>query len=121
MATKRDEPRGATQRWFTRANAQLADAGVYSCVITNTLGTNTSASATLTVISGAVLTPLSYDNSGFRLRITGPTGAYVVEVSPNLTSWTPWLTTNVPASGFLDLLDPIAVNLNLRTYRAYQP
>jgi len=112
---------GATQRFYNRTNAQLAHAGVYSCVITNAVGANTSASAMLTVISGPVLTPLGYNSSGFRLRITGPPGVCVVEISPNLISWFPALTTNIPPSGFFELLDPTAVNVNQRAYRAYQP
>ncbi|MSU59422.1 MAG: hypothetical protein EXS35_14835 [Pedosphaera sp.] len=111
---------GATQRFFTRTNAQLADAGVYSCVIANPVGTNSSASATLTVKSGAVLTPLGYDAGGFHLRLTGPPGVYVVEISPNLTAWFSVLTNTVPPAGFLDLIDPTAVSASRRFYRAYQ-
>ena len=41
---------GATNSSYTRANAQPADAGPYSVVVSNTLGTAASANAVLTVI-----------------------------------------------------------------------
>ena len=51
---------GATGSSYTRANAQSADAGPYSVLVSNTLGTAASSSAVLTVIvPGGCLPPLA--------------------------------------------------------------
>ncbi|TAK90131.1 MAG: hypothetical protein EPO07_20540 [Verrucomicrobia bacterium] len=111
---------GQTSPNFTRSSAQTSQAGPYSVVVSNSSGSVTSTIAMLTVINNSVLlTPLGYNTSGFRLRITGTPGTYVIEISPDVTHWSGWLTTNVPGSGTLDVLDPAVINVDQRYYRAY--
>jgi hypothetical protein len=62
----------ATNATFTRANAQLTDAGTYSVIVSNLAGSATSSVATLTVIVPAqlVVAPAALD---FGLILTGAT------------------------------------------------
>lgn len=111
---------GATRNTYTRTAVQPTDAGNYSVVATNAQGTNISAVANLVVVSPPILSVLGYNSSGCKLRLFGVPGSYVIEVSPNLFSWSPVLTTNVPPSGVLELLDNTATSVLRRFYRAYQ-
>ena len=52
---------GATQASYTRFNAQVADAGDYSVVVTNNVGSVTSAVATLTVNAPVILFEDNFD------------------------------------------------------------
>ncbi len=52
---------GATANIYTRTNAQLSDAGTYSVTITNSAGSVTSATATLTVSTPPPPPPLLYE------------------------------------------------------------
>jgi hypothetical protein len=50
---------GATANTYTRMNAQSADAGIYTVVVTNTAGSVTSSNAVLTVNDAPVLAPIN--------------------------------------------------------------
>lgn len=105
-------------------NAQLANIGAYSVVVTNNFGMVTSSVATLEVTDTAVhMKALGFSPAGFSFRVTGSPGIYIIAVSPNLSNWFDVLTTNLPGSGTLDLLDPTAGTINQRAYRArrYEP
>ena len=120
---------GATNKWFGITNAQSSDAGAYSLLITNSLGSSasvTSSVATLTVNGTVVVTQpvwsdTSFDNAGFHARLTGTPGSWVVATSSNLLGWTDVLTTNIPPAGYLDLIDGTATRNGQRYYRAHTP
>jgi hypothetical protein len=49
----------------------------------------------------------SLTNGPFHFRLNGSPGfSHILLRSTNLTTWTPFLTNSVPASGFLDISDP---------------
>jgi hypothetical protein len=77
---------------------RLTDAGTYSVVVANALGTVTSSNAVLTVYSTpAANLGLSANGSGILVNIGGVPGwKYAVQTSTNLTSWTSVLTNNAP-------------------------
>jgi hypothetical protein len=77
---------------------RLTDAGTYSVVVANGLGTVTSSNAVLTVYNTpAANLGLSANGSGILVNIGGVPGwKYVVQTSTNLTSWTSVLTNNAP-------------------------
>jgi hypothetical protein len=96
---------GLTYQWFRNdtaitdataavlviSNVQPADVGSYRVVVTNTVGTVTSAPAILRIASSALprLTGLQISNgtlSGTVERLLG-TGTIVIERSPNLIDW----------------------------------
>ena len=97
---------GATGASYTKANAQLTDAGNYSCVIANSGGNVTSANATLTVNSPFVTAIVDNVDAGFaivgawstgtsstdkygadyRFRSTGGTGANTATWTANLAN-----------------------------------
>lgn len=77
---------GATNSTYTRTNAQLADAGGYSVVITNSSGSVTSAIAVLTVnqiSTGELVTLAGWDVSG--LSNFGPSLLLPSTNAPNVT------------------------------------
>jgi hypothetical protein len=56
-------------------------------------------------------------SGGFELELLGRQGAtYELQISTNLSTWTPWITTNISDS--LRLLDATPSNVNCRFYRA---
>ena len=66
------------------------------------------------------LTPLSLaGNLPFALRVNGgPNRTCVVEVSTNLTNWSPLVTNTTSASGTFDFTDDLSTNTARRFYRA---
>jgi hypothetical protein len=74
------------------------DAGTYSVVVANSLGTVTSSNAVLTVYATpAASLGLSAAANGILINITGVPGwRYAVQTSTNLTTWTGALTNNAP-------------------------
>jgi len=85
---------GATNRILPLSNVALTAAGNYRCVVTNSLGSATSDSATLTVMQP----PLRFDSSAgivvsngvAKLRLSGLSGSgnVVLYASTNLINWT---------------------------------
>lgn len=63
------------------------------------------------------LTPMRWEEGGFRLRVTGSAGlTLAISYSTNLMDWSVLLTTNAPAGTF-ELLDPGARASGQRFYR----
>jgi hypothetical protein len=57
--------------------------------------------------------------AGFQLSVEGPwAGAYILEASTNLASWTP-VQTNADSRGTIYFLDATATNFGRRFYRAF--
>jgi hypothetical protein len=82
---------GATGTSYTRLNAQPAEAGPYTVVVTNVAGTITSAPATLTVTVPIFCNPVSLVNGGFEGGNSGgvATGWTAYEVNaPSIKVWT---------------------------------
>jgi alpha-tubulin suppressor-like RCC1 family protein len=80
-----------TNAWLTVANTSPAQAGLYSVVISNALGTLTNSGALLRVMPPQpTLAPNSggLANGQFGFTATGPTGfVWVVQTSSNLLEW----------------------------------
>ncbi len=74
---------GATNSTYLRTNVQPIDAGAYSVIVSNTLGSTNSASAMLTV--------------NYSLTVNTSAGGSVSR-SPNLTSYTPGSTVSLTAT-----------------------
>jgi alpha-tubulin suppressor-like RCC1 family protein len=110
----------ATNSTYTRLNAQLADAGSYTVVLSNVVGMVTSSAATLNVDSTSVtLTALGFTNSGFQLRLSGPSGIYTIDASSDLSFWEP-ISTNTMLVNPIVITDPAAFFYPYRLYRARQ-
>jgi hypothetical protein len=89
---------GATSSVLTRTNAQAADAGTYS-VLVSSCCTSGGGAGTLQVLVPARLTELQSFPNSFSFSVTGTTGAnYVVQSATTLvpTNWTPRLTNVAP-------------------------
>ena len=83
---------GATNASFSLTNVQGSSVGGYSVVITNMLGSITSATAVLAV-TGAAIAPqidsiASLPDGRIELQISGGPGNFAVECSPTLSGWT---------------------------------
>ncbi len=88
----------ASSGTFIIPGVRLMDAGIYSVVVANALGTVTSSNAVLTVYkTPAANLGLSAIGSGILVNIGGVPGwRYAVQTSTNLSSWTSVLTNNAP-------------------------
>jgi alpha-tubulin suppressor-like RCC1 family protein len=107
---------GATNATLTLTNIPINRAGVYSCIISNALGTVTSPGTTLGVqryplLFNTASNVMQMTTNGFKLRIGGLAGQgpLILYASTNLANWMPVLT-NPPVVGTLDVLDPNATN-----------
>ncbi len=108
---------GATSSSYTKNNVQTNDAGNYTVVASNSLGSVTSAVAVLAVYNSAAATLSSavYTNSQFRLSLSGVTNySYTVQASTNLTNWVSLQTNNAPFT----FTDSAVTNYPYRFYRA---
>jgi len=106
---------GATGPILIVNSVQIADAGSYSVLVTNSVQSVLSDFATLTVASGTLsLAPVS---EAIQLDVTGEAGAsYTVEVSPDLVNWSSLVSeVNVPVSW--QFIDPTTGGVNQRFYR----
>ena len=92
-------PVGGTNTAFTITSAQLASAGNYSVIVTNSFGSATSAPAVLTVVTAPLLTSLSVLNLDVVLGFSTSTGAtYFVESRTDLAAGN-WLNTLTNIAG----------------------
>lgn len=113
---------GATSSAYVRSNAQLADAGTYSLVVSNAAGT-AATNASLSVLPAALLwmqsiTPLP--DGRMALVITGEPGyPYSVERTTNFSTWEQ--ITNLPnPTGVSSFIDDQTTNNSRGFYRAFQ-
>ncbi len=114
---------GATNATLMLSSVQIADAGVYSVVVSNSVGFVTSSNALLTVSAGTPSQPqlsgFVYDgNSGtFSLTVNGDAGPdYIVQASTNLTDWTSLFTNHSVVPPFV-WTDSSASTFGQRFYR----
>lgn len=113
---------GANASRYTRTNAQYADAGNYSVLVTNVAGAVASSNALLSILTASpaelqAITWVPADGS-IQLRIMGDPGAtYYVQTSTNLVDWAP-LTNVTIQTGSLDLSLTGSTNDARRFFRA---
>ncbi len=85
---------GAISSGYTRMNAQYADAGSYSVVVTNLAGTLTSSTAVLSILTASAAqfqAPAVQPDGTLQLVLAGDPGAtYFVQSSTNLVDWGAW-------------------------------
>ena len=114
---------GATSSIYIRSNAQFADAGNYSVLVTNIAGSPGSSNAALTVLPLApmwfqAITPLP--DGRMTLVVTGEPGyAYSVDYSTNLAMWQQ-ITNLMNTNGTSSFTDHSATNSDAGFYRARQ-
>ncbi len=108
---------GSTSSSLSLTNVQPANGGNYAVVVSNSFGSVTSSSATLTIGTLQLGLP-AFGPNGFQFRITGPVGNYVLQASTNLIDWVTIATTNNAPNGIIDLLDTSASVFDRRFYRA---
>lgn len=110
----------ATSATFVIPNAQLADAGNYSVIVSNAAGSVVSATVTLTVNppSAPELSSFSVSGGQVNLLVSGSPGLnYGVQTSTNLVDWATVFTTNATLMPFL-WTDPGTAD-PMRFYRAF--
>ena len=114
---------GGASSVLTLTNVQTTDAGSYTVVVTNPVGSATSAVATLTVTNPPCTTPPRFGSAGmtangFTFQLSVSIGCdYVILASTNLKDWTP-ISSNVALTETLEFTDSTATNLSVRFYRA---
>ncbi len=111
---------GATTSSYTITNAQAADAGSYSVVVSNAVGSVSSTGAVLTVlvITRPQLIEVLHTNNTTHVRFVSASGLnYTLEYKDHLedAAWTS-LPTTPGTGGLLTLVDPVAT-VNTRFYR----
>jgi T5SS/PEP-CTERM-associated repeat protein len=112
---------GATASSFSIPSVTTNDAGSYSVLVSNSVGSTNSQPVTLTVYMPTVV-PLtlaspSYAAGTFSFDISGPSGTNFVTLrSTNLTTWAP-IKTNLSASGIVHFADtnPPSAGASYRT------
>jgi hypothetical protein len=109
---------GATSNSLPLSNLQPANAGLYSVVVSNAFGVVTSATAELTVVQPAQVTPVGVTGGVFQMELaTQPGVSYTVEGSTNLLDWEvldTFIATNSPVLWS----DTSSTNFVLRFYRS---
>ena len=108
----------ATATVYARSNAQPVDAGNYTVVITNVIGSVTSQPAVLKVLVSPVISHVVGTKTNVTLTFESLAAlTYVVEYknAVNDSTWTP-LATNLSAGGLFSFVDN-STNLSNRFYR----
>jgi len=108
---------GGTRSAFVRTNVQPADMGVYSVLISNSLGIATSTNAILS-LEGIVpvIKADGFNVNGFQIGARGSPGVYVLEASSDFLGWVP-IATNSALNGTVEFLDRDAFSFVRRFYR----
>jgi hypothetical protein len=107
-----------------------SNAGTYLVIVSNIAGSATSSNATLTLTNlptgapgtfEAIAAQITNGTGSVQLSLTGTAGAtYTLEVSTNLTTWTP-LATFAMTNGAVQYLDTTASNSPVRFYLLVSP
>jgi hypothetical protein len=96
----------------------FGNAGAYDVVVSGSYGSVTSSVVNLTV--GIILSvpQVTVGNTNFTFLLSGPAGSnYVLQVSPDLSSWSSVSTSTMPVSGSMTLSNAIS-GYSRRFYRA---
>ena len=100
----------------------FGNAGAYDVVVSSLYGSVTSSVVNLTVTLPPVIlsTPqITVGNTNFTFLLSGPAGSnYVLQVSTNLSNWSPVSTSTIPVSGSVNLSNAIS-GYNRRFYRVH--
>ena len=108
---------GSNASSLTVANFQSANQGSYAVIVSNSVGSVTSASAVLLLDSPLRLALPSLNGGSFQLQLIGSAGGnYVIQTSTNLSAWTALLTNNA-SNGYLNFTDTNAAGFPSRFYR----
>ena len=95
---------GASASSYTRANAQYADAGTYSVLVTNLAGSLPSTDALLSFLTASPAqfqAPLVLADGSLQLTLSGDPGAtYDVQSSTNLFDWQPFTNLTLVTGTF---------------------
>ncbi len=94
---------GATASVYTRTNAQSADAGAYSVLVSNLAGFVTSEDAFLAVTQANQLRIDSIailPGQGFQLQASGGPGEFAIDISDSLSGWTQLTSLSVTGAVF---------------------
>jgi len=112
---------GATNAALELYAVQATQAGQYRVVITNQVGSVTSAAVWLRIECPLTMLPPTYGTDGvFRLQLAGTAGSrYFIQVSTNLIDWLSLGAIDAPG-GLADYADPEAATLPRRFYRALE-
>jgi len=98
---------------LTLNNLAFGNAGAYRVVVSNTYGSVTSSvvnvTVTLPIPPVILLSPqLTIGKTNFTFLLSGPAGSnYVLQVSTNLSNWTPISTSTIPTIGTMSLTNLI--------------
>jgi uncharacterized lipoprotein YddW (UPF0748 family) len=115
---------GATSSNYARFNVVLADAGLYSVRVSNSVGAVTSSNATLTVllpVPPELETPELLPDTRVRLLMSGEPGyTYRIQSSLNLSNWST-LGSVFNTNGAFEFIDSPATNQPRRFYRLEVP
>jgi hypothetical protein len=99
-------------------NFGTAKEGNYWVVASNSAGTSASPPATVLLNAPVRIGSFVLTNGGFQLQLAGSAGSnYFIQVSTNLTNWTPVLTNTTP-NGLINFTDTNLGGRPLRFYRA---
>jgi hypothetical protein len=111
---------GQTNATLTLANIQLAQAGSYSVQVTNSLGGNTSAPATLTVVPPRVTQPKILPDGHFGFVANGIQGTTcTIRSSASLSGpWTILTNITVGVNGVISFEDPTTPPPTTQFYEA---
>jgi hypothetical protein len=112
----------ATNATLNLVDVQSAQAGNYSALVSNIVGSVLSAPALLTVIGGQpLLTEPEYlPNGTMRFKLLGNSNqSYFIEFSTNLVDW-PTLTNLLTTNALMPFLDGTSPGVTNRFYRARQ-
>jgi len=97
----------------------FGNAGAYDVVVSNPYGSVTSSVVNLTI--GIILSApqMTVGNTNFAFLLSGPAGSnYVLQVSPDLSSWSSVSTSTMPAGATTMTLSNVISGYNRRFYRA---
>ena len=109
---------GATNSTLALTNVQASNAGNYSVVVTNSVGSVTSSVAALTVSAPPTLDSAGMAATGFTFQLSVPVGSTcVILASTDLQNWTP-IATNVATTATMIFTDTDATNYSARFYKA---
>jgi hypothetical protein len=109
---------GAIATNYTRSNVQAADLGTYDVVVSNSIGSITSALASLTLAGRPILLDPQKTNGAFSFTLSGDPGFnYAIEATTNFSTWTN-LAILTNATGEVPFIDTNVVPYRYRAYRA---
>jgi len=105
-------------------DVSFRNAGAYDVVVSSPYGSVTSSVVNVTVTLPALIlsTPqISVGSTNFTFLLSGPAGSnYVIQISTNLSSWSPVSTSSIPIGGSINLTNAINGNKQ-QFYRALIP